>query len=109
MMLKKVLTATVGVSLFCFSALTLAGDAEKGKAVYQNKGCAACHGPTGQSVNPAQFPALTGKDSNYIAEQLKAFKNDERQGQGPGIIMNQVTKTLSESEIEDLAAFVESL
>ncbi|ADE16681.1 cytochrome c class I [Nitrosococcus halophilus Nc 4] len=108
-MLKKVLLAAAGTVMFCSSVSVWAGDAEAGKALYAQKGCAACHGPQGQSTNPAMFPVLAGKDANYISEQLHAFKSGDRKGQGPGAIMNQVSAAMSDSDIENLAAFVESL
>jgi cytochrome c553 len=55
------------------------------------------------------FPVLAGQSAAYISEQLHAFKSGARKGQGPGVIMNQVTTGLSDSDIDNLAAFVDSL
>lgn len=109
-MLKKVLLAAASTALLCSSVSVWAGgDAEAGRALYAEKGCAACHGPKGESTNPAMFPVLAGKDAEYISEQLHAFKSGERKGEGPGAIMNQAAGAMSDSDIEDLSAFVGSL
>jgi cytochrome c553 len=109
-MLKRALLTIASAAMVGSSVLALAaGDAEAGKALYTQKGCPACHGDSGQSVNPAMFPVLKGQDAGYIAEQLHAFKSDARKGQGPGVIMNQITKGLSDEDINNLAAYVESL
>jgi cytochrome c553 len=109
-MLKQALLAIAGAAMACSSAsIFAAGDAEAGKTLYTEKGCPACHGAEGQSVNPAMFPVLAGQSAAYISEQLHAFKSGARKGQGPGVIMNQVTTGLSDADIDNLAAFVDSL
>ncbi len=108
-MLKPILLATASAMMLCFSLAVFAADAEAGKAIYAEKGCVACHGADGHSINKEQFPSLAGQGANYIAEQLHNFKDGSRKGEGPGVIMNQVTKTLSNSEIENIAAYIASL
>jgi cytochrome c553 len=39
--------------------------------------CGGCHGPKGNSSNP-QWPNLAAQQSNYIINQLNAFKNGNR-------------------------------
>ena len=39
--------------------------------------CFACHGPNGNSTNPA-YPTLAGQNSRYIYLQLKDFKEGRR-------------------------------
>ena len=41
-------------------------------------GCAACHGQQGEGM--AVFPALVGKDKQYIVDRLNAYKNKEEVG-----------------------------
>ncbi|ADJ29186.1 c-type cytochrome [Nitrosococcus watsonii] len=111
-MLKKALLTVASAALICSSGLLMAegdGDAEAGKAYYTQHGCAACHGPKGESVNPAMFPKLAGHDAAYISEQLHAFKSGERKGEGPGAIMNANAAAMSEKNIADVAAFIGSL
>lgn len=109
-LLKQTLLVVVGAAMVGSSALALAaGDAAAGKTLYVQKGCPACHGANGQSVNPEMFPVLKGQDAPYIAEQLHNFKDGTRKGEGPGVIMNQITKTLSDKDISNIAAYIESL
>ena len=51
------------------------GNADVGKAKAST--CGACHGPDGNSVNPA-WPSIAGQHSTYIVKQLQAFKNGMR-------------------------------
>ena len=51
------------------------GSAEAGKA--KSITCGACHGPDGNSVNPA-WPSIAGQHPTYIVKQLQAFKSGTR-------------------------------
>lgn len=66
--------------------------------------CAACHGANGISVND-DIPNLAGQKVAYIVAQLKAFKAGTRKNP----FMNAIAPQLEESEIENLAAFFNSL
>ena len=39
--------------------------------------CAACHGPNGQSANPA-WPSLAGQTARYIEIELRDFQSGRR-------------------------------
>ena len=75
-----------------------AGSAEAGatKAVT----CQACHGANGNSVNP-EWPSLAGLGADYIAEQLKNFKEQKRNNP----IMMPNAANLSPADMEDLGAY----
>ena len=62
--------------------------------------CVACHGVAGNSVNPL-WPTLAGQHRQYIVKQLKAFKTGTRQDP----LMTPMATTLSEQDMEDLAAY----
>jgi cytochrome c553 len=62
--------------------------------------CVACHGVGGNSVNPV-WPTLAGQHRQYIVKQLKAFKAGGRQDP----LMTPMATTLSEQDMEDLAAY----
>jgi cytochrome c553 len=78
-----------------------AGSAEAGqtKAVV----CQACHGATGNSVNP-EWPSLAGLGADYIAEQLKNFKEGKRNNP----VMMPNAANLSPDDMADLAAYFDS-
>jgi cytochrome c553 len=62
--------------------------------------CAACHGADGNSVNP-QYPGIAAQHAPYIAKQLREFKSGARKSP----IMAPIAQTLSEEDIERLAAY----
>ncbi len=81
---------------------TWAADVEAGKA--KSVTCAACHGGNGISAIPI-YPNLAGQKAAYTAKQLKAF----RDGQRSDPVMAPMAKPLSDTDIENLAAYYESL
>lgn len=62
--------------------------------------CVACHGVAGNSVNPL-WPTLAGQHRQYMVKQLKAFKTGGRTDP----LMTPMTTSLSEQDMEDLAAY----
>ena len=74
------------------------GSAEAGQA--RSVTCAACHGPDGNSVNPA-WPSLAGQNAPYILKQLQAYKSGSRTDP----LMTAQALPLSEQEMRDLAVY----
>ncbi len=90
------------------------GDSAKGVTA-----CAACHGPQGEGVPSAAFPALASQHAAYTAKQLKDFRqvsinaqigdtkpsrvNDDRQ------MMVEFTKNLTNEDIDALAQYIAGL
>jgi cytochrome c553 len=66
------------------------------------RACQVCHGKGGKSTNPT-YPRLAGQHAKYIIKQLKAFKSGIRKDP----IMNGMAATLSEQDMEDVAAYFE--
>ena len=81
---------------------TWAADAAAGQT--KAKICATCHGRNGISTAP-NFPNLAGQKSAYVAEQLRMFRSGERKSEQ----MNIIAKPLSDQDIDNLAAYFESL
>jgi len=78
-----------------------AGDVQAGKA--KAAACAACHGANGQGTAPN--PALAGKSEAQLIQALKDFKSGKRDN----AIMKGMTSSLSDQDIENLAAYYASL
>ena len=78
-------------------ASSAAGDAAQGaqKAAV----CGACHGMTGNSVNP-EWPNLAGQPEAYVVAQLKAFKDGRRVNP----LMTPMAAPLGEKDMQDLGA-----
>src|SRR5258706_10178926 len=96
-----ILAATISGAIVSNSALA-AGSVETGatKAIV----CQACHGANGNSTNP-EWPSLAGIGADYIAEQLKNFKEGKRTN--PVMLPNAAT--LSPDDMADLGAYFDSL
>ncbi len=71
--------------------------------------CTACHGPAGEGVELAVFPALAGQQADYLAKQLKNFRSGERANDGEARVMRAVAARLSDKEIESLASYISGL
>lgn len=65
--------------------------------------CVNCHGQKGNSSN-AQWPNLAAQQSTYLVNQLKAFKAGDR----INVMMNSMTTSLSNEDINNLAAYFSS-
>ncbi len=78
-----------------------AGSAEAGAT--KNATCIACHGPSGNSVNP-EWPALAGQNANYLVEQITLFRDNKRLNP----LMYPMVKDLSDQDVQDLAAYYAS-
>ncbi len=79
-----------------------AGDIAAGKA--RAAMCATCHGLLGISQLP-NAPHLAGQPEIYTAEQLKQYRNGKRANE----VMAVIAKSLSDQDIEDLAAWYGSI
>jgi cytochrome c553 len=66
--------------------------------------CAPCHGANGLSARP-DAPNLAGQPAIYVAAQLRAYRTGKRQQPE----MEVVAKGLSDGDIDDLAAWFESI
>jgi cytochrome c553 len=105
-MSRRLLVMVFSVLAVPSGAAFAAGDAVAGDAVAgKTKAavCAACHGPTGRSANDA-WPNLAGQKLPYLVKQLKAYRDSTRTNP----LMSPMAKTLSDADIEDLAAWFSS-
>jgi cytochrome c553 len=96
-----ILSITISGAIVSNSALAV-GSVEAGasKAVV----CQACHGANGNSANP-DWPSLAGIGADYIAEQLKNFKDGKRTNP----VMMPNVANLSADDMADLGAYFDSL
>ena len=90
------------VMLAASTGSAIAGDAAAGQA--KAAVCAACHGQDGIGLQPI-YPNLAGQKEAYMVSQLKAFKSGERKNP----IMSPMAMPLSDSDIDDLAAYYANL
>lgn len=99
------------VILLTCAALTLslathaAGDIAKGKVESQT--CLGCHGIADYTnVYPTyRVPKLAGQNAEYIVHALEEYKN----GQRSHLTMHAQASSLTQQEMEDIAAYFQSL
>lgn len=75
-----------------------AADAEAGRR--KAEPCAACHGPDGNSPNPA-FPSLAGQVPLYVYYQLLQFRDQRRVNEQ----MSPMAAKLTDADMKDIAAY----
>ena len=83
-------------------ATQAAGNPKAGQAIASQ--CAACHGPKGMATLPSA-PNLAGQSLQYLDEQLKLYRSGKRQNE----TMVLMAKPLTDQQIEDLAAWYNSI
>jgi cytochrome c553 len=66
--------------------------------------CQACHGLDGLSKTP-DAPNIAGQLEPYLIAQLHAFKSGERKSE----LMSVVVSSLSDEDIENLAAYFSAI
>lgn len=94
---KLLLCITITISHYSYAADIITG---KEKAV----ACAGCHGVNGISRNP-MWPNLAGQKPGYLSLQLKNFRDGKRVNS----IMNIISRSLTDEDIDNLAAYYSSL
>lgn len=101
------------VPLLAFvSQITMAGgDVEVGKRLATQgndqgaTACVACHGTNGEGNAAAGFPRLAGLNAEYLAKQLR----DYREGSRTNPTMNPIAAALDDAASRDVAAYYASL
>jgi cytochrome c553 len=67
--------------------------------------CAGCHSPNGAGI-PSQYPRLSGQHADYIAAQLKAFRDGNRTNSPQ---MMDIAGRLNDKEIAAVADYAAGL
>lgn len=103
----KTTTMTLCASVLMALAVPVqaAGDPKAGQV--KTSMCAGCHGIAGwRTAYPSVYsvPKLGGQHADYIVAALKAYKSGERSHPS----MKGIAGSLSEQDMEDLAAFYAS-
>ncbi len=90
------------------------GDVARGKELVEQgdwdhgiPACAQCHGPNAAGIG-INFPRLAGQSSMYLANQIGAWKRDERKNDVNGL-MGTIAKRLSDADIAAVGAYLQSL
>jgi len=92
-------------SLILSNQLVHAGDIPAGKK--KAALCASCHGVNGMATLPT-YPNLAGQNEAYLISALTSYREKQRNG-GMAAIMQMQAASLSDSDIENIAAYFSSL
>lgn len=93
-----------GESLAKGKALFEQGDAARGVTA-----CASCHGAKGEgTTGQTLIPLLGGQEWRYLDKQLRDWRSGDRKN-APDGVMNQVTKGLTDNDIEALATYLSGM
>ncbi|MCB1935375.1 MAG: cytochrome c [Nitrosomonas sp.] len=88
--------------LFAFSGMAQAGDAAAGEE--KNSMCIGCHGIPGyKTAFPETYsvPKIGGQHVEYLIKSLEGYRDGTRSHPS----MTALSKTLSDQDIKDLAAY----
>jgi len=94
---------SLAIGFLCLASMsTPAADVGAGRS--RSLACQACHGSTGVGTAP-DIPNLAAQKEGYLQAQLVAFRSKGRKHE----LMNAIAEQLSDTDIENLAAFWSSL
>lgn len=88
-----------------------AADEGNGKVLAESHNCAACHGPNLNKPVSSDYPKLAGQHADYIYWALRQYQmgNGNPNFGRSNAIMSAQVQNLSQSDLKDLAAYIESL
>ncbi|ARJ67502.1 cytochrome C4 precursor [Magnetospirillum sp. ME-1] len=93
-----------------FGAVTLAPAlAADGKALYADKGCAACHGEDAKTPLQEGFPKLAGQSAEYMLNQMKDIKAGARTNGQSVDSMKPIVEDMAEADMKAVADYLASL
>ena len=101
----KLISLSAFALLFC--GFSTAHAQQSAAALHQRANaamCANCHGSEGKTVDGSAVPSIIGMPKDYMILQMKAFKDGTR----PATVMHQLTKGLSDAQIESIANYYAS-
>src|SRR5882762_11439167 len=91
-------SATGSDGCFGHPARLAAADREAGRR--KAEVCTACHGPAGNSVNPA-VPSIAGQPAQFVSTELFLFREGNRKDPQ----MSPIAAGLSNGDLNDLAEY----
>lgn len=106
--MKKIAFAVL--ALVMSSAAFAGANVEAGKAAAAKFNCASCHGANfNEPVDPS-YPKLAGQHKDYLVQALKSYQRGAVGTSGrSNAIMEAQAKALSNADIENIAAYLNSL
>ncbi len=81
--------------------------ANDGAALYQAKGCPACHGPDGRKTIMPTYPKIAGQTPAYLLTQMKDIKSGARNN-AQAAVMKGIIANVTEKEMKAIADWLAS-
>ena len=82
--------------------------AADGAALYKEKTCTACHGPTGNKPLMPDYPKIAGQNAKYLEKQMLDIKSGAR-ANGYSAAMKGVMHLVSDAEVKVIAEYLSKL
>ena len=79
----------------------------EGDALYNSKGCVACHGADAKTPIMPIYPKLAGQSKEYAITQMKDIKSGARNN-GQTAVMKGIIASVSDAEMEAIAEWLVS-
>lgn len=106
--MKKIAFAVL--ALVMSSAAFAGANLEAGKAAAAKFNCASCHGANFNEPIDPSYPKLAGQHKDYLVQALKSYQRGAVGTSGrSNAIMEAQAKALSNADIENIAAYLNSL
>lgn len=109
-LLNSLFVAMLGVASIAHAQEAKKVDPARGEVLYNSgdaarnvTACVACHGAAGNSTI-SQNPKLAAQHGAYIVKQMNDFRSPQRANQ----IMSPIAKAMSEEDIRNVAAYLET-
>lgn len=99
---KALATTIVLLAAACSAAA--AADRAAGQKLVETQ-CAACHGKDARTAIDPSYPTLAGQHADYLVQALLAYQRGDRRNP----IMAGIAQPLSRGDIDNVAAYLESL
>ncbi|WP_295757917.1 c-type cytochrome [Undibacterium sp.] len=107
--MKKNTLLALLLSVSSFAAIA-GGNIEAGKLAAEKFNCASCHGANYSTPIDPSYPKLAGQHKDYLAQALKAYQRGTDGAYGRGnAIMGAQAKALSNTDIQNISAYIHSL
>lgn len=100
----KMIALLAGTALLSLGLVGNAAAAD-GAALYQSKGCAACHGADAKTPIMPTYPKLAGQNAQYAFNQMKDIKSGARNN-GQTAVMKGIVASVSDEELQAIAEWM---
>lgn len=113
--MKTLLIALSGGALLCAGmAGARAADMAAGKAAFEKFTCVTCHGADAKTATDPSYPTLAGQHKDYLVHALRAYQRGQQGAPASSNIrrnpiMGAMAAPLSAADIENIAAWLETL